>query len=118
MIKLYGRKSQMVSYSIIGGYELWRHRGNMVVWYKMDMELHYAPLKSFILWLLWHQRLKTKSYLGRWGMTITVMCEFCNDAEETCAHLFFQCRFTKELWRRIVAGASCSILSSKLVSNM
>ncbi|XP_019225379.1 PREDICTED: uncharacterized protein LOC109206956 [Nicotiana attenuata] len=56
------------------------------VWNKMNMPKH-----NLICWLVAHNRLLTKDRLKHMGISKDSLCEICGAAEETVAHLFFEC---------------------------
>ncbi|XP_010544332.1 PREDICTED: uncharacterized protein LOC104816978 isoform X2 [Tarenaya hassleriana] len=43
-------------------------------------------------------RLPTKDRLHRWGVTPEALCVLCEATEETHQHLFFECRFSAQVW--------------------
>lgn len=55
---------------------------------------YHVPKTSFISWLVCCERLQTKEVLSRFIQDIDCRCTLCNDADETIAHLFFECRFS------------------------
>ncbi|XP_019231719.1 PREDICTED: uncharacterized protein LOC109212521 [Nicotiana attenuata] len=78
-------------YTLSGGYswkkgamEDWPWRG--WVWNKMNMPKH-----SLICWLVAHSKLLMKDRLKHMGISKDSLCEICGAAEETVAHLFFEC---------------------------
>lgn len=54
------------------------------------------PRSRFIIWLAYHDRLKTKQHLFSLGVVEDDKCPICGNATETVAHLFFQCRFSRQ----------------------
>ncbi|GKV53291.1 hypothetical protein SLEP1_g59823, partial [Rubroshorea leprosula] len=38
------------------------------------------------------------------GFLLKLTCQVCADAEETCLHLFFRCRYTKDVLNRVMGG--------------
>ena len=62
----------------------------------------WAPPKiKFFSWLAFHNRLWTKARLQRRGRPNCGICPLCKQTQETVAHLLFQCRFAKRVWRLI-----------------
>ncbi|XP_074288841.1 uncharacterized protein LOC141613991 [Silene latifolia] len=57
-----------------------------------------VPIHSFIAWMCVKQRLLTKDRLLNFGMIIDGRCELCSSADETHAHLFYQCPFSVRCW--------------------
>ncbi|KAK4729325.1 hypothetical protein R3W88_022313 [Solanum pinnatisectum] len=60
------------------------------------------PKAKFILWLRLQDRLQTIDRLQAWGLDIDQQCKLCQQHEETRDHLFVQCAFVQEVWRRIM----------------
>lgn len=48
------------------------------------------------LWLALQDRLKTRDILLTYGIISDDNCALCGTSTETCAHLFFNCHFSKE----------------------
>lgn len=72
-----------------------------VPWAKMMCQ-NSAPVKYlFITWLLLHEKLATCSYLRRIGISIDPMCCICERNEEILDHLFFECEFSRGVWKRM-----------------
>lgn len=39
-----------------------------------------------------------------WNAWINTNCILCNEAEETCQHLFFSCRYSRQVWKARAEG--------------
>lgn len=37
--------------------------------------------------------------MQRWNAAVNTTCVLCNDTTETCQHLFFDCRYSKKVWK-------------------
>lgn len=80
-----------------------------LVWFKGA-----APRHSFLAWLACHGSLTTMDRLYQWQLVRTPVCPCCGQAPETTDHLFFNCAYSKEVWRRVLLFAgrdrqSCSL---------
>jgi hypothetical protein len=80
-------------------YEYLRPKGTPVPWVHVVWESWCLPRHSFILWLTLLKRLRTKDRLR--FIDIDVSCVFCQDHEESHAHLFFACTWTSTLWMKV-----------------
>ena len=80
-------------------YEYLRPKGTPVPWVHVVWESWCLPRHSFILWLTLLKRLRTKNRLR--FIDIDVSCVFCQDHEESHAHLFFACNWTSTLWMKV-----------------
>lgn len=56
------------------------------------------PSHSMMAWRLIHNKLPTNDNLSLRGFSITSMCSICNANLETSQHLFFDCKFVKNIW--------------------
>ncbi|KAJ0895798.1 putative RNA-directed DNA polymerase [Helianthus annuus] len=63
----------------------------------------WCPIKvNFLTWRLFLNRLPTKVALRRRNFQITSSdCVLCEEAEESCDHLFAACSFTQEIWEEV-----------------
>lgn len=69
------------------------------IWSKYNI-----PKYSFILWLVSHGKLLTRDRLKSWNVRIEDdKCVLCNGEIESIDHLFFKCRYSREL---VIALAS------------
>jgi hypothetical protein len=80
-----------------------RSKGNEVSWWKLLWFSLNIPCHSFIGWLAMHNKLPTKERMLKWGFTVDGNCVFCRNSLETRNHNFFECSFSKRLWRKIMA---------------
>ena len=71
----------------------------MVPWYNIVWFNGHTPKLAFILWLAILDKLSTKYRVLTWGQNINTVCTFCYLACETKEHLFFECVFTRRVWR-------------------
>ena len=71
----------------------------MVHWHKLVWFPKDIPKCGFILWLAIRERLGTHDRLhidsSNW------YCLLCNNQAETHDHLFFNCSYTKEIWKAL-----------------
>ncbi|KAK4721623.1 hypothetical protein R3W88_011856 [Solanum pinnatisectum] len=73
-----------------------------VAWKYLTMHPRIHPRHRFILWLAIQQRLATVERLLKVGINVTPECAFCGLHMETFTHLFFECRITTNIWRRVL----------------
>lgn len=63
------------------------------IWNKLNVPKH-----SFCLWLVAHGRLPTLDRLHRWSLNRdSLQCVLCNSTQETIAHLYFQCPYSRNV---------------------
>ncbi|KAF8102150.1 hypothetical protein N665_0201s0433 [Sinapis alba] len=42
--------------------------------------------------------------MQQWNIVINTTCVLCNEEQESCGHLFFGCRFSGQIWRKLIGG--------------
>ncbi|XP_050213106.1 uncharacterized protein LOC126664647 [Mercurialis annua] len=72
-----------------------------IIWYKDNI-----PRYSFITWLALQDKLNTKDKLLRWKVVQSDVCCFCKSETESISHLFFECGYSKAIWKRLLADMS------------
>ncbi|XP_018454221.2 uncharacterized protein LOC108825428 [Raphanus sativus] len=78
-----------------------------VVWFKEEI-----PRCSFICWTAILGILPTRDRLISWGLSVPPGCVLCSLADESIAHLFFQCPFAVATWSRFCGRYLASTPSS------
>ena len=73
-------------------------------WSKGIWFAHSTPKYSFFVWIVMRNRLQTGDKMRLWNVGIDATCILCNEDEETCDHLFFGCRYTKQIWKALAEG--------------
>lgn len=63
-----------------------------------------TPKFSFLVWVAIRNRLQTCDRMQVWNAGINTLCVLCQENQETCRHLFFQCRYSAKIWRTLVGG--------------
>nr|XP_043623020.1 uncharacterized protein LOC122594653 [Erigeron canadensis] len=66
-----------------------------MVWFK-----HFNPRHAFILWLAVQGKLQTKDRIAKWCHN-SVQCVLCKVENETHEHMFFNCKFSADIWLRL-----------------
>ncbi|XP_058759641.1 uncharacterized protein LOC131632942 [Vicia villosa] len=66
-------------------------------WKVMFYKNYARPRACFITWLAFWGRLPTKDRLAKINITTDGVCSFCGE-QENIMHLFFQCRYTAQIW--------------------
>ena len=59
---------------------------------------------SFLVWVAIRNRLQTHDRMKMWNTSIDTKCILCEEEEETCQHLFFECKYSEKVWRKLVGG--------------
>uniref|UniRef100_A0A2N9JAL9 Reverse transcriptase domain-containing protein n=1 Tax=Fagus sylvatica TaxID=28930 RepID=A0A2N9JAL9_FAGSY len=80
-----------------------RTKGNEVNWWNFIWYSLNIPRHSFIGWLAILSKLPTKERMLKWGFNVDGNCVFCRYAIETRNHIFFDCSFSKRIWRNVMA---------------
>ena len=58
------------------------------------------PKATFTLWILLNRKLATVDRLAKWGMVLDKSCVLCKSADESMDHMFIQCQYVGEVWKR------------------
>lgn len=101
--KAIGIPDRSGTFSIASCYELLRVKSEKVQWRNLVWAKSVFPRHGFIFWLAVKGRLKTKDLIARKGISKDGRCIFCLTAMESCGHLFFECFFTKGIWKEVLA---------------
>lgn len=72
---------------------IWRK----VVWFKKRIPRH-----AFITWLVMKERMVTRDRLLSWGLDVSPTCLLCGVSNESSAHLFFECEFSRSVWSSLL----------------
>lgn len=59
----------------------------------------HIPKYSFVSWVCAHEKLPTLDKIKGWGIQLPNRCFLCKAEEESLNHLFFNCCFSKTIWR-------------------
>ncbi|XP_074302945.1 uncharacterized protein LOC141637285 [Silene latifolia] len=84
-------------YSVGKGYSWLQQPSPDVVWYHQIWNKWTVPKHGMIAWLYQHQGLNTKDKLFRLNISSDFLCCICGNEEETPEHLFFKCKYSKEI---------------------
>ncbi|CAL9240343.1 unnamed protein product, partial [Arabidopsis halleri] len=79
--------------------------GNSVPWHKSVWFKDRIPKHAFICWVVAWNRLHTRDRLRGWGLSVPASCTLCDDRDESRQHLFFDCRFSSEIWNFFTSRA-------------
>ncbi|XP_013594979.1 PREDICTED: uncharacterized protein LOC106303190 [Brassica oleracea var. oleracea] len=74
-----------------------------IVWFKGAVPKH-----AFTMWVANYDRLPTRARLVSWGLSIPIMCPFCNAMPETRDHLLLSCQYSFEVWSLVFSRCSSS----------
>lgn len=90
-------------FTIASFYEKLRMKRNRVHWHRLVWAGKSPQKYRFIMWLLVQSRLKTRELLQTKGMNIPTDCVLCDNGVDSCNHLFFQCQYSKLIWKKVLA---------------
>ncbi|GAV66037.1 zf-RVT domain-containing protein, partial [Cephalotus follicularis] len=80
-------------------WQLIRRASEVVPWCKLVWFSKRIPKHSFCLWLTILRAHKTKDKLLNWGLILSTRCVFHCGGSESIDHLFFECPYTRDIWR-------------------
>lgn len=67
------------------------------IWFK-----GHVPRHAFTAWVIYQDRLPTRSRLLKWGMNISPSCCLCDAAVEDRTHLFLNCEVSEGVWNLVL----------------
>lgn len=79
-------------------------------WFMVVWSRYHLPRFAFIIWVTFWKRLPTLVKLSQWGIASSDLCLLCQSQPETQDHLFFQCPFSKSVWKSTLIKLSCKTL--------
>ncbi|XP_074278584.1 uncharacterized protein LOC141602176 [Silene latifolia] len=82
-------------YTARDGYQWLLGQHQKVQWFSYVWNRVALPRVTFVNWLFINQRLLTKDRMGRFGILTDGLCFLCGIADESKAHLFFECGFSR-----------------------
>ena len=82
-----------------------RQEDGKVTWSKIVWHSHCILKHCFVLWLAIKHKLLTHDRLMKWYPNKVMKCSLCKTVEDSHDHLFFQCKYSQEVWTAIQAMA-------------
>lgn len=76
-----------------------------VSWANLVWFSNCIPRHTFILWLAVKKKLVTQDKLLKWYPHGEFKCPFCNDVPDSYDHIFFKCKYAREVWESIKVKA-------------
>nr|GFA82003.1 hypothetical protein [Tanacetum cinerariifolium] len=82
-----------------------------VVWFP-----NYISRHTFNLWLVIKKKLKTQDRLLRWDVngSLARSCTLCESKPDSHEHLFFECSFSRKVWRHMRNLVGLSLMQPSL----
>ena len=95
-------------YSAASAMESFRTHHSLVPWFNIVWFPQNIPRMGFILWLAIKGRLSTLDRVQRYDPQVIATCVLCNSQNETHAHLFFECLYSKAIWTHLLNKCGCT----------
>lgn len=86
------------SFSTTETWQVLHHYPVAVDWHQAVWFAGRIPKHAFIAWIAARDRMVTRDKLIRWGLTVPSTCVLCSSQEENRQHLFFDCRYSSQVW--------------------
>jgi hypothetical protein len=102
LIRYFGVFHNSGKYQCSGTWDYIRNKRALVPWWKLIWFPLAIPKQAFILWLAIQNRLVTGERMASWGFNGDVLCVFCRSCIEGRDHLFFQCSFSRRIWKSVM----------------
>ncbi|GJY36083.1 NIN-like protein [Tanacetum coccineum] len=67
-----------------------------VVWFNRNIPRH-----ALVLWMALQNRLNTQDRIAVWKPNDVMHCVFCNQCLDSIEHLFFKCKYSKNVWKEL-----------------
>ena len=93
-----GNRVASCSFSTADTWAALHPQGETVFWSQQVWFQGRIPKHAFITWVIARDRLGTRDRMRRWGLQVPSVCILCNSADESRQHLFFECRYSSEVW--------------------
>lgn len=90
------------SFSIKKAYYVLRGNHAKVPWKSIICDNISPPKATFIAWIALWGKLRTKDLIRSWEVTTDMTCVLCSEQDETLEHLFFACKFSKQIWQEVL----------------
>ncbi|XP_074283734.1 uncharacterized protein LOC141608268 [Silene latifolia] len=99
---------QPTGYTPSGCYEWLRNASPPVCWSKVVWNSWAFPKHQFMGWLVAHEAMNTVDKLITYGMDVDACCTLCGQADESLAHLFFDCQYSRRVMQAMQQITGCS----------
>ncbi|GJY52321.1 reverse transcriptase zinc-binding domain-containing protein [Tanacetum coccineum] len=73
-----------------------------VKWWKVVWFSQNIPKHAFIVWLAIQNKLTTQDKSKQWGSYDVLCCALCKNNTASHLHLFFECRYSSEVWKNVM----------------
>ncbi|XP_071704187.1 uncharacterized protein [Rutidosis leptorrhynchoides] len=90
-------------FSVSTAYESIRPCAPLVEWFDVVWFSQCIPRHAFVLWMLIRERMKTQDRLKLWEIrdNQVLLCSLCSSCADSHSHLFFDCKYSHEVWLRV-----------------
>jgi hypothetical protein len=82
----------------VSAYDFFRYKAEPVQWASVVWEQWSLPRHNFSIWLAMLGKLRTRDRLQ--FLSSDSICPLCQNADESHAHLFFNCDWSSSLWSK------------------
>ncbi|XP_071704788.1 uncharacterized protein [Rutidosis leptorrhynchoides] len=94
-------KGTHVSYSTHQAWEDLKPNYPIIPWHHVIWFPQANPKHAFIMWLVIKERLTTQDKLKQWYPNKSYSCDLCGTIEDSIRHLFFECNYSKQVWKEV-----------------
>ncbi|PWA58056.1 RNA-directed DNA polymerase, eukaryota, Reverse transcriptase zinc-binding domain protein [Artemisia annua] len=95
-------EGNLCKFSVKQAYTDLSSTGDDVTWSKVVWYSQNIPKFAFILWLAVQCKLTTQDKIRKWGSYDMMVCALCHEETDSHEHLFFKCKFSNELWKKVL----------------
>nr|ABW81026.1 reverse transcriptase [Arabidopsis lyrata subsp. lyrata] len=87
-------------------------------WYQDIWFSNASPKYAFFTWLVAKNRIATGDRMIKWNQNVDASCVFCKDSRETKDHMFFNCPYSRTVWKELVSGLLLNNFTEKWLEIM
>ncbi|GJZ02308.1 RNA-directed DNA polymerase, eukaryota, reverse transcriptase zinc-binding domain protein [Tanacetum coccineum] len=107
------KDGKIVNYTTNKAWKDRRNTSDKVNWHDFVWFTNCTPKHSFTMWVVVQNRLTTQERLIEWYPDKKMECLFCGRCPDSLNHLFFECKFTKEIWCKVKTIAEINSMPDK-----
>lgn len=71
-----------------------------MIWFSQNIPRH-----AFMLWVSVQGKLSTQDRMEKWELQHNQVCSFCKQVQDSHNHLFIDCFYAKDVWKRFKGRA-------------
>ncbi|XP_022030699.1 uncharacterized protein LOC110931622 [Helianthus annuus] len=115
---LWRQGDHLHEFSTARAWDSFRHREVEVEWCRIVWFSQCIPRHAFLMWLIMRRKLLTQDKILSWDISrrknMNMMCcLLCYANHDSHNHLFFECKFSDQVWHKVRHKAGMELVASK-----